>query len=115
MIRKRALSERTPAEYAKGLVAAATMEQLDLLLTEWEDLAPEGPALRPKTAEEFAEFRRGLLAERAGDFAGLAWAKRFGGIVLPWLMALASIAAEKYSVPWDLAMRRVLEDEGGGR
>lgn len=53
--------------------------------------------------ESYAELQRGVKAERAKVFAGEAWARRFGAILLPENAMLASQVADEFKAPWGAA------------
>lgn len=98
-----------PARWQKAIDSCETFEELDEVLAEWRELCPDAYEDRPKTAEEFDFFRKGLLKERKGKFAGAAWAERFGTILIPAELLEVSLIAERFFVPWGLAWLRRLE------
>lgn len=97
-----------PAEYIKAVAAVESAAQLRSLLRAWEWAAPDALAAAP-SQDEWDEFKRGLRSERRKQFAGEAWAERFGAILLPERMMRVSRVAAEFGVPWGLAYRRMQE------
>ena len=97
--------------YNLSLTDADTMEKLIRHVETWKELAPDALEVVAKMKHgEFYRFRRGLLKERKGIFAGDEWARSFSIILMPKLLFEVSLLAEQYKVPWGLAYHRIHGD-----
>ncbi len=99
-----------PTDYAAMLDDADTLSKLTLGVYGWLSVAPDAYEVVAKMGEkEFREWRAGLRVERAGDFAGENFAKRFGAVLMPEELIKVSMVAMKYQVPWGCAYLRLKE------
>ena len=96
------------ASYTRHLTECATLDDLRALVTRYHTLAVDAvPIVATMTDAEFPEFRRGLKQERKGRFAGLAWAKAYGAVLMPMPMFQISRVAIEFHVPFSVAWRRI--------
>ncbi len=95
-------------DYVDGLTEAITREELHKLLLDYDLINHKGLAQMP-SEEDFHEFRRGLLSERRGEFAGMEWLGKYGDIITPWLLYNIELQAQRFGVPWGAAFLRLKE------
>lgn len=91
-------------------VHAETVKTFKARLAEWLPFFPDATAAIETLRDDdgsYAEFRRGLQAERDKMFAGEEWAEKYGAVLLPRNAILATQVAEKYLAPWGAALVRV--------
>ena len=99
-----------PEAYAAFLTKCVTLEQLRAHVLAYESLALDAAQIvHAMTPKDFTEFRRGLKLERAGQFAGEAWAKRFIAVLMPDPMFTIARIAIEYKVPFNVAHWRLQE------
>jgi hypothetical protein len=97
-------------DYTKALTTCDTLDDLRALVTAYEPIAIDAPSVvATMTAEDFAEWRRGLKIERRGKFAGEAFAKKFGAILMPMPMMRISMIADEYKAPFGVTWMRLKE------
>ena len=101
------LTDDPAPEYARSLWGAKNLLALRAVLAEYKAIAQDAFKAIPKSEAEFAEWRRGLALEHKGTFAGEAWAKRWGMVLIPAIMLEASMVAEQFHVPWGCAFIRM--------
>lgn len=106
--------------YTKALTAAETLADLRTVTQSYEPIAADAHEIALRmTEDDFKEFRKGLMKERRGKFAGEAWADKYMAVMLPATMFGVSEVAVSYCVPFGLAyirMRdagRLVEDARG--
>jgi len=103
------LSEQDRA-WADQLRAADTLEKLQALTKDWGRWTPDarGVALA-MTPADFAVFRNGLAQESRKEFAGEAWARRFGAVLIPERLLEITIRAQQFGVPFGAMAIRIAE------
>jgi hypothetical protein len=98
----------TEEDYRKAIETATTPKELQKAIEGFGDLAEDALAAAKKISKtDFLSFRKGLQRERDGVFAGKAWNKKFGAILLPKVMLEVSMLAVKYKVPFGTAYNRL--------
>lgn len=104
------LSEQ-PLDYVRELDACDTLPDLVGMLERWQAVAKDALAVaRTMTDADFSEWRAGLASERRGEFAGEAFAIKFGAVLLPRTLIEVASAAVKFGVPWGCAYIRLKEE-----
>lgn len=99
-----------PEAYSTFLTKCETLEQLRAHVFAYDPLTLDAvPIVEKMTPTDFKEFRRGLKLERARTFAGVEWNKRFGAVLMPEPMFTVAIFANKYQVPFNVALIRLRE------
>lgn len=100
-------------DWAKALGAATTFEALQNMAVAWKVWAPDALAVVERmTSETFRTFRAGLEKERAKDFAGEAWARKYGALLIPERLMAITIRAEQFGVPFGTMAIRLAEVGG---
>lgn len=98
----------TEEDYRKAIENAKTPKELQEAIAGFGDLAEDALAEAKKISrKDFITFKKGLMREREGVFAGKAWNKKFGAILLPKVMLEVSMLATKYKVPFGTAYNRL--------
>jgi hypothetical protein len=91
-----------------GLDGAGSLKELRAFVRGWPTLAPDAiAAARAMKAADWDDWRRGLASERKGEFAGEAWADKFGALLIPRRMLRASALASQFFVPFGVAWIRL--------
>ena len=99
-----------PADYAKGLTEADTLDKLRAFARDWRELAPDAFRIVASMTEvDFKSWRVGLVAEREGMFAGAWFAKQYGALMIPTVLFKVSQVASRFGVPWGCAYIRLRE------
>jgi hypothetical protein len=97
-------------DYANALTVAGSLESLRALVSRYKELAVDAePLVMAMTPKQFSAFRRGLLIERRGKFAGERWAMQFGSILLPMPMMQITQVAWEFKCPFGVAYHRMKE------
>ena len=97
-------------DYTAGLAECESVADLRALVDEFKPLALDAyEAVHRMTDADWPEWQRGLKSERRGKFAGEAWLKRFGAILLPMPMLNVAMIADQYKVPFGCAWMRCEE------
>jgi hypothetical protein len=100
------------SDYTSRLTAATNLRALREVVSEYRLIADDAfQQVKPMNGYDFDRFRRGLLSERRGKFAGMAGMNRFGAIPMPEIMMRVHMIADQFKVPWGLAYIR-LRDAG---
>ncbi len=103
----RAMGGEQDRDYANALGACNNLNDLRALVTAYEPLARDAkPVVDLMTEADFRAFRKGLLSERKGRFAGDEWAKRFGAVLMPLPMFRITQIAEQFKAPFGVAWQR---------
>lgn len=98
----------TENDYRAAIDRATTPKELQKAIAGFKDLTEDALAAAKKMSKkDFLTFRKGLLRERDGVFAGKAWNKKFGVILLPKVMMDVSMLATQYKVPFGTAYNRL--------
>lgn len=96
------------ADYTHALTDVTTLEQLRALVTVYAELAVDAvPVVQRMTDDDFAEFRKGMLLERKKKFAGEAWAKKFGAVLMPMPMMQITQVADHFKAPFGVTWQRL--------
>ena len=99
-----------PGDYAKALRSADTLEALRAVTEAWRELAEDAAKVaQAMTEEDFQAWCKGYAKEQLGEFAGVAFAKKYGDLMLPTKMFKVSVMAVNYKVPWGLMYLRLKE------
>jgi hypothetical protein len=105
-------TENPAKRYAKAIDMADNAPQLYRAILPFERIADDAlKVAKAMTKQDFHEFRKGLKAERKGQFAGVVFSEQYGAIIMPAKMMIASLVEDKFKVPWGLAVIRC-EEEG---
>lgn len=100
------------ARYGKNVRRAQTAEELVEELRRWPVLAADALAAAESIADgEWDVFRAGLQSESRGEFAGEAFARRFGSILMPAAMIDIALNAARFNVPCGLMYIRMWQAE----
>lgn len=97
------------SDYSGDLLKADTLEKLLKMLNDYRSIAADALDSAPKNNEEFAEFRKGLAAERKGKFHGETFAEKYGAILMPEVIFRVGFISSLCCVPWGLAFIRAKE------
>jgi len=104
------LTEDPARDYAKGLTAATTLDELLKHIGLYDRVAGDAIETASKmTADQFEEFRDGLRKERRGKFAGEDFAIKYGDILMPRVMFKVSMVAEHFKAPWGCVYIRLCD------
>lgn len=99
-----------PADWANAITHATTLDDLRRVVEEWKELVADAHArVATMTEQDFDEWRHGLLKERRGQFAGEAFAARYGDVLMPTVLLAVSFYANQLHVPWGLMYLRLKE------
>lgn len=99
-----------PEAYAAMLPKCATLEELRAHVLAYEDLALDAVRIvHAMTRSDFKEWQAGLKKERRGVFAGEAFAKKYGAVLMPEPMLRIKMLADEYCVPFNVAHWRLKE------
>lgn len=105
------LTEGVERKWSKELDWAVTLQKLRGVAARWGELFPDAAeAIGTMDEVAFTRFRTGLQSERKGAFAGQAWARGFGAILIPEIALRVSGVANRYQVPWGTAYIRRLKE-----
>lgn len=95
-------------EYVSSLANAKSLEALKAVGVRFSRLFSDAAEIIASiTDADFAEFRRGLLCERKGKFAGEEWAAKYGAVTIPRVGMFVGLYALKMHVPFGLVFNRM--------
>jgi len=101
-----------PREWANCVDRCQTLTSLLALCEDWKELAPDAlRVVRLMRRNDFIEFRKGLVKERKGFFAGERFAEKYSDITMPSIMFKVAIFAGDYKVPWGCMYLRLKETD----
>jgi len=95
--------------YVEGVQKAKTLDELKAAINEWNELAPD--AMKQVEAPEFDwnEFQAGIKQEKRGKYAGDAWAKKYGAVLLPVVIMEIGLVGQGFMVPDGVVFHRLLD------
>jgi len=94
--------------YSEDITKAQNKYALVEILETWEWVAHDA-LIEARSIIDWADFRKGLKAERKGDYAGDEWAQKYSAILIPEKMMLVSIKEVEFKVPWIVVYKRMLD------
>jgi hypothetical protein len=104
------LTENVVSKYQKGIDKAKTLKDLIAFISEWEGLADDSLVVaKSMTPAQFRVFKKCVAMERAGKYSGIKNSDIVGPILMPEVMLRASMAEQKYGVPFGTAVIRLME------
>jgi hypothetical protein len=95
--------------YSKAIRAAKTLEALIAAVEQYEHVASDALyAVRSFSNDDFLDFKKKLkdAAKNMPEKWISAFIDRYGVIVVPEKMMLASLLSDQYHVPWGTAVKR---------
>jgi hypothetical protein len=95
------------ADYVEALGKVRTLAELWHLLEDYKKLFPDAYEARPLDVKQFKAWRKGLISERRGNFAGMEYLERYGKVMLPDVMMHVGAIANHFRVPWGCAYLRM--------
>ena len=99
------------SDYRDQLDGVQSLPDLKAVMAKWEPVAGDAfDTVAGMTKADFADFQGGFAKERRRRFAGVAWAERFGAILLPEMLLRISVLADQFSVPEGALFIRALEE-----
>lgn len=98
-----------PGQYAKGLRSCKNKKELREFLFHWTAFAYDAGMAVEQDTFIFSEYKKGLVMESSGKFAGEEWGDKYGAIIMPNVLFQVSMVAQQYKVPWGLAFIRMEE------
>lgn len=102
----------TLKDYVDGLSNAKRLADLQTHVQTYQRVADDAFKItRDMKADDFGSWRRGLVKERKGEFAGEEWAEKYGAVLMPEILMKVGMIADQYVVPWGCAYIR-LRDVG---
>ena len=97
-------TENPAKEYRYRVDRAENVQSLYQAILPFADFAADALEIAWKMSEaDFKRWKRGRIQERKGIFAGEQFSTRFGALLLPAKMLVASLVELEYEVPWGTA------------
>ena len=97
-------------EYSTGIRNCDTLEDLQRFTSEWRPYANDAFERTAGMDEiAFRDYKKGLLRESSGRYAGDVWAKKYGAVVMPELLFFLTLQAERLKVPEGVIFFRLLD------
>lgn len=94
--------------YVTGLRTCLTLAELSAHVLAYADIAIDAAEVVSRMSEaDFPVWQAGLLKERRREFAGDAFARRFGALLMPEPMFTISMMVSQYAVPFAIAEQRL--------
>lgn len=95
--------------YVDELRACEDTAALLAFVNKWKKLAYDAYKSVWSPSFNWEEFKAGLTQETAGQFAGEAWGKKYGMILLPELLLHIGLTAQHFKAPEGAAFIRLRE------
>jgi hypothetical protein len=106
--------------YCRLVGLQKTLAKLRTFVRSYEPIASDALAIvDAMTEEDFAVWRAGIALERKGEFAGEAFAIKYGPVMMPTVIVRIGLIAVQYHAPFGVAYIRarefglVVEDDRG--
>ena len=98
------------SEYTAALGRVRSLSGLRTLLDDWREFCwAEREIVATWTEQDYRDFQAALWQERRGEFAGEEAAARFGAGLMPTNLFIATVEAQRLSVPTGAFVQRALE------